>query len=160
MASAIRRPASGGGGGGGGGGGAAVAQAEIALLPSLKNCLVNLPSSLVQLLMNSDTVAQNVIVEVSWRQPVPASVDTKQKPQYTLKSVYLGWTGMQSRTRPGSVALRNGTGSVRGGSAGGRKEQDVALVELDSTFGRLVGLTEGMKVCCTTGLWTLDDMMS
>lgn len=143
MASNTRRPASSGGG--------AVVHAEIALLPSLKNCFVNLPASLVQLLMNSNTIAQNVIVEVSWRQPAPANGDTKQKPPHnTSRSVYLGWTGMQSQTRSSSLSVRDGVGGLRGGIGGGvvRQEQEAAIVEVDSTFGRLVGLTEGMKVCC------------
>ena len=44
MAPAVRRPT-----------GQAV-QAEVSLLQSLKNCLVNLPSSLVSVLVNANTV--------------------------------------------------------------------------------------------------------
>ena len=36
------------------------AQAELILLPNLKNCLLNLPSTLVSVLLNSNTLAQNV----------------------------------------------------------------------------------------------------
>ncbi|KAK5681509.1 Peroxisome biosynthesis protein pex1 [Elasticomyces elasticus] len=116
--------------------------AEIALLPTLKSCLLNLPSSLVSLLLNSNTIAQNVVVELSYRQPSSTS-ETKQKP--TTKSLFLGWTGMQSQTRLTPVVSKDGiSGSSR--NNGGRHEQEVPVVEVDATFGRLLGLTEGTKV--------------
>ncbi|KAK4542104.1 hypothetical protein LTR36_007135 [Oleoguttula mirabilis] len=128
-----------------------VAQAEIALLPNLKSCLLNLPTSLVSLLLNSNTVAQNVVVELSYRQPAaPSSHDPKQKPASTAKSLYLGWTGMQSQAKLAPVVGRDGIAGGRGG--GGRQEQDVAVVEVDATFGRLLGLSEGMKVGVTLHL--------
>ncbi|KAK4898937.1 Peroxisome biosynthesis protein pex1 [Elasticomyces elasticus] len=115
--------------------------AEIALLPTLKSCLLNLPSSLVSLLLNSNTIAQNVVVELSYRQTVPT--DPKQKP--TTKSLFLGWTGMQSQTRLTPVVSKDGiSGSSR--NNGGRHEQELPVVEVDATFGRLLGLNEGMKV--------------
>jgi hypothetical protein len=113
MASAPRKPP-------------ASTQAEVALLPSLKNCLLNLPASLVNVLSNSNAVVQNVVVELSFRQV--AGSDGKPGKQ---QSVFLGWTGMRSQTR----------------RAGPRQEQEVAGVEVDGTFGRLLGLREGMKVC-------------
>lgn len=100
-------------------------QAEVALLPGLKNCLLNLPASLVNVLLNSNAVVQNVVVELSFRQA--AGSDGKPGKQ---QSVFLGWTGMRSQTR----------------RAGPRQEQEVAGVEVDGTFGRLLGLREGMKV--------------
>jgi peroxin-1 len=100
-------------------------QAEVSLLPSLKNCLLNLPSSLVNVLLNSNAVVQNVVVELSFRQA--AGSDGQPGKQ---QSVFLGWTGMRSQTR----------------RAGVRMEQEVPGVEVDGTFGRLVGLREGMKV--------------
>ncbi|KAH9826834.1 putative peroxisome biosynthesis protein (pas1 peroxin-1) protein [Teratosphaeria destructans] len=77
-------------------------QADIALLPTLKNCLLNLPAPLVQLLLNSDSVvAQNVIVELTWRPPPPdpsaAAKQPKPPPPPPQRSVYLGWTGMPSQ---------------------------------------------------------------
>ena len=100
-------------------------QAEVALLPGLKNCLLNLPASLVNVLLNSNAVVQNVVVELSFRQA--AGSDGKPGKQ---QSVFLGWTGMRSQTR----------------RAGPRQEQEVPGVEVDGTFGRLLGLKEGMKV--------------
>ena len=102
-------------------------QAEVSLLPSLKNCLLNLPSSLVNVLLNSNAVVQNVVVELSFKQA--AGSDGKPGKQ---QSVFLGWTGMRSQTRR---------------AVGTRQEQEVAGVEVDGTFGRLLGLREGMKVC-------------
>ncbi|KAF1965021.1 peroxisome biosynthesis protein-like protein (PAS1/Peroxin-1) [Bimuria novae-zelandiae CBS 107.79] len=120
-----------------------VAPAEIALQQSLKNCLVNLPSSLVSVLVNANTVAQNVIVELSYRQPPPpgASESKNTSPQ---KSVFLGWTGMQSKRKLAPVVSREGLSGTRGGPAA--REQDVQTVELDMTFARLIGLNEGQKV--------------
>jgi peroxin-1 len=113
-------------------------QAEVSLLPNLKNCLLNLPSSLVNVLLNSNAVVQNVVVELSFRQA--AGSDGKPGKQ---QSVFLGWTGMRSQTR----------------RAGVRQEQEVAGVEVDGTFGRLVGLREGTKVCffyfAVIGFWFL-----
>jgi peroxin-1 len=120
MASAPRKPP-------------ASSQAEVALLPSLKNCLLNLPSSLVNVLSNANTLAQNVVVELSFKQA--AGSDGKPGKQ---QSVFLGWTGMRSQTR----------------RSGPRQEQEVAGVEVDGTFGRLLGLRDGMKVRVPAPLWS------
>lgn len=116
---------------------------EVVLLPSLKNCLLNLPASLVALLLNSNTIAQNVVVELQYRQPPPAGQDARSKAAATTQSVYLGWTGMQSQTKLSPLIGRDG---IRGGSGGGRGEQEVATVEVDATLARRLGLSEGMKV--------------
>lgn len=121
-------------------------QAELVFLPNLRNCLLNLPSSLVSVLLNSNTVAQNVVVELSYRTPAPqSSQDPKQKQAGILKSVFLGWTGMQSQSKPTSIVGRDGiAASARG--EGGVGKRDIDTVEVDATFGRLIGLNEGMKV--------------
>lgn len=122
-------------------------QAELIFLPNLRNCLLNLPSTLVSVLLNSNTIAQNVVVELSYRAPAPPSStqDPKQKQIGILKSVFLGWTGMQSQSKPTSIVGREGiAASARGEGGGGRREVDT--VEVDATFGRLLGLAEGMKV--------------
>ena len=120
------------------------AQVELVLLPGLRNCLLNLPPSLVAVLLNSNTIAQNVIVELSYRQAATPSQDAKQKTTGVTKSVFLGWTGMQSQSKQAPLVGRDG--SLAQARAGGRQEQEVATVEVDSTFGRLLGLNEGMKV--------------
>lgn len=122
------------------------AQAELVFLPNLKNCLLNLPAALVAVLLNTNTVAQNVIVELTYRSSPPPSSDPKQRASSggVQKSVFLGWTGMQSQTKLAPVVGRDGF--ANSGRNGGRSEQDVATVEVDAGFGRLLGLTEGMKV--------------
>ncbi|CAO2648814.1 Nn.00g097630.m01.CDS01 [Neocucurbitaria sp. VM-36] len=117
-----------------------VVQAEVALQQSLKNCLVNLPPSLVSVLVNANTVAQNVVVELSYRQPPPPGAsDTRNAvPQ---KSVFVGWTGMQSKRRIAPVVGRDG---LRGSQTS--SQQDLPAVEVDTTFARLIGLQEGQKV--------------
>jgi hypothetical protein len=118
------------------------AQAELVLLPNLKNCLLNLPSSLVAVLLNSNTIAQNVIVELSFRQNVPQDSKQQQKPSSISKSVFLGWTGMQSKPKLAPVVGKDGIA----GRDGGRSEKEIPTVEVDGTFARLLGLSEGMKV--------------
>ncbi|KAE8134983.1 P-loop containing nucleoside triphosphate hydrolase protein [Aspergillus pseudotamarii] len=109
--------------------------AEVALVP-LKNCLVNLPPSLVALLVNANTAAQNVIVELQYR---PTS--GKASGNSTQRSCYLGWTGMPSKRKLAPVVGKDGINS--GPSS---REQDISTVELDTTFGRVLGLTEGQRV--------------
>ncbi|KAK1009711.1 Peroxisome biosynthesis protein pex1 [Friedmanniomyces endolithicus] len=135
------------------------AQAEISLLPTLKSCLLNLPSALVAVLLNSNTLAQNVIVELSFRQPFaaapPLTDGSRQRKTPAVgngveKRVWFGWTGLQSQGRLAGLVGREGIKGAKGdggGSGGGLREgQEVAVVEVDATFGRLVGLSEGMKV--------------
>jgi peroxin-1 len=114
---------------------------ELVLLPNLKNCLLNLPASLVALLLNSNTIAQNVVVELQYRQPAPAGQDARSKTAQTAQSIYLGWTGMQSQTKLSPLIGRDG---IRGSS--GRGEQEVSTVEVDATLARRLGLSDGMKV--------------
>ncbi|PWY73700.1 AAA-domain-containing protein [Aspergillus heteromorphus CBS 117.55] len=109
--------------------------AEISLVP-LKNCLVNLPPSLVALLVNANTPAQNVIVELQYR-----STTGKANGSPAQRSCYLGWTGMPSKRKLAPVVGRDGISS--GSSA---REQDISTVELDTTFGRVLGLAEGQRV--------------
>ncbi|KAH7062293.1 P-loop containing nucleoside triphosphate hydrolase protein [Macrophomina phaseolina] len=119
-------------------------QAEVALLHSLKNCLVNLPASLVSVLVNANTVAQNVVVELTYRQPTSDSTATSNGSKSVQRSVFLGWTGMQAQRKPAPVVGRDGIAGSRGTPIG--REQDLAVVELDATFGRLLGLSDSQKV--------------
>ncbi|KAF2732272.1 peroxisome biosynthesis protein-like protein (PAS1/Peroxin-1) [Polyplosphaeria fusca] len=122
---------------------AKVVSAEVALQQSLKNCLVNLPGSLVSVLVNANTIAQNVVVEFSYRQPPPPGV-SDARTSTPLRSVFLGWTGMQSKRKLAPVVSRDGLSGTRGGPAS--REQDISTVEVDTTFARLIGLVEGQKV--------------
>ncbi|KAK9596281.1 Peroxisome biosynthesis protein pex1 [Aspergillus fumigatus] len=108
--------------------------AEVALVP-LKNCLVNLPPSLVSLLVNANTAAQNVIVELQYRH-----ASGRANSNQAQRSCYLGWTGMPSKRKLAPVVGREGI------SSGPMRELDISTVEVDTTFGRLLGLSEGQKV--------------
>lgn len=81
--------------------------------------------------------AQNVIVEVQYQSTAPKSGAGPQQ-----KSAYVGWTGMPSKRKIAPVVSRDGISGVRGAS----RDQDIAVVEVDSTFGRVLGLADGQKV--------------
>lgn len=83
-------------------------------------------------------VAQNVVVELQWRQPVPPSADN-DKPSSVPRSAFVGWTGMQSKPKHAPVVGRDGLS--RGGA-----DQDVPQVEIDGTFARMLGLSGGQKI--------------
>ncbi|KAE9381230.1 putative peroxisome biosynthesis protein PAS1 [Stipitochalara longipes BDJ] len=117
--------------------------AEVSLVHNLKNCFVNLPSSLCSLLVNVNTLAQNVIIELSYRIPLPPnSTQTNGAP--TQRSIYVGWTGMQSKNKPAPVVSRDGISGSRGNTSG--RQQDVSLIEIDATFAHALGLSDGQKV--------------
>ncbi|PHH78292.1 hypothetical protein CDD80_7100 [Ophiocordyceps camponoti-rufipedis] len=105
------------------------ASAELALV-HLKNCLVNLPPSLVSLLVNVDTPVQNVVVELSFKSPPT--------------SVFLGWTGMPSKRRPAPVSRQGIMGS-----RGSIRDQEVQPVEMDAILASALGLSDGQKVTAT-----------
>src|ERR1700761_1657617 len=118
-------------------------QAQIDLVPSLKSCLVNLPVNLVTVLSNANTLAQDVIVELTFRQTLAPSSES-EKPISTPGSVYVGWTGMQSKRKVAPVVGRDGMIGTRSGA--GRGDQDIPIVEVDPIFARLLSLSEGQKV--------------
>ncbi|KAL7818183.1 P-loop containing nucleoside triphosphate hydrolase protein [Trichoderma aethiopicum] len=115
--------------------------AELSLV-HLKNCLVNLPASLVNLLVNVNTPAQNVVVELTYR-PSPSSAQGSGAPKE--QSVFVGWTGMPSKRRAAQLVGRDGLASSRGSS----RDQEVQLVEMDATFANTLGLTDGERVTAT-----------
>lgn len=51
---------------------------------------------------------------------------------------------MQSKRKLTSLVGREGIAGSRGAAVG--REQEVAVVELDATFARLLDITEGTKV--------------
>ncbi|KAK7951329.1 peroxisome biosynthesis protein [Apiospora aurea] len=113
--------------------------AEIALV-HLKNCLVNLPSSLVSLLVNVNTPAQNVVVELSYR---PSNASSQATNGATgQQSIFVGWTGMPSKRRFAPLVSRDGISSSRGSG----RDQEVAAVEIDATLALTLGITDGQKV--------------
>lgn len=107
-------------------------QAEIKLM-ELKNCFVNVPRSIVALLDNA--VVQNVVVELQYKESSSAQV-LKRSNSAPQRSVYVGWTGMASNTKASSITDRTGR----------RPKEEVGIVEIDATFGRVLGLIDGQKV--------------
>ncbi|KAF5239249.1 hypothetical protein FAUST_5014 [Fusarium austroamericanum] len=114
--------------------------AEISL-SHLKSCLVNLPTSLVSLLVNVNTPAQNVIVELSYRDASSTGSGSQQR------SIFVGWTGMPSKRRTAPPGTRDGLNGSRSS-----RDQEVQLVELDATLAKTLGLSEGQKIMATIHL--------
>lgn len=83
--------------------------------------------------------AQNVIIELQYK---PTSGKADGAP--SQRSCFLGWTGMPSKRKLAPVVGRDGINS------GFSREQEISTVELDTTFGRLLGLAEGQKVRATS----------
>ena len=79
---------------------------------------------------------QNVVVELQYR----AASSKGSSPQPALQSIYTGWTGMSSQRRPSSII---GKGTTKTASV---RESECGVVELDATFGQVIGLTEGQRV--------------
>ncbi|OAA61713.1 ATPase, AAA-type, core [Niveomyces insectorum RCEF 264] len=132
--------------------------AELSLV-QLQKCFVNLPSSLVNLLLSVDTPIQNVVIELGYRAsapgpgpgPGPARPDGTTPAQQTQqRSIYVGWTGMPSRRRMAPLVGRDGLANARAGSA--VRDQEVPVVEIDATFAHTLGLHDGQKVTATIHL--------
>ncbi|KAL8749899.1 MAG: hypothetical protein Q9184_006620, partial [Pyrenodesmia sp. 2 TL-2023] len=103
---------------------------------SLKSCLVNLPQSLVDVLVQTNAPAQNVVVEIL----VKDSAASGKNGLAVQRSIYVGWTGMPSTRKSTSFA------SHRHEQGLARIDAEPAIVEVDATFGRMLGLTEGQRV--------------
>lgn len=115
--------------------------AEVALV-HLKNCLVNLPPTLVSLLVNVNTPAQNVVVELSYRAPPANGQPGAGAPP---RSMFVGWTGMPSKRRLASLVGRDGLA----GSRGSLRDHEVQAVEMDATLASILGLFDGQRVTAT-----------
>lgn len=114
--------------------------AELSLV-HLKNCLVNLPSSLVSLFVNINTPAQNVVVELNYRTPSPSG-SSQSNGASSQRSIFVGWTGMPSKRKLASLVGRDGISASRGSA----RDQEVASVEIDATLASTIGLHDGQKV--------------
>ncbi|KAL8840444.1 MAG: hypothetical protein Q9170_001320 [Blastenia crenularia] len=103
---------------------------------SLKNCLANLPQSLINVFANTNTPAQDVIVEILIKDATVSDKDQRTG----QRSVYVGWSGMPSTQKPTINT------NYRYQSAPNSKDVRREELELDSSFGRTLGLAEGQKV--------------
>ncbi|RKF64450.1 Peroxisome biosynthesis protein PAS1 [Erysiphe neolycopersici] len=121
--------------------------AEISLV-HLNNCLVNLPVSLCSLLNSVNNLAQNVIVELTYR--AHTSVENSNNDSSYSRSVYVGWTGFQSRRKLVPIINKNTIrGSFLGGGGG---DQEVPLIEIDYNFARTLDIADGQKITASLHL--------
>ena len=56
------------------------------------------------------------------------------------QSIYVGWSGMPSQKKPQSSIGKGGNRS------GPTRDQEAGVVELDATFGRMIGLSPGQRL--------------
>ena len=87
---------------------------------SLKNALINVPPRIEAALTASNTLAQDVVIQISWKEAAKE------------KNVYVGWTGVSCRKIASPV--------------GSRKSENVAMFDIDPAFAGNVGLKEGTRV--------------
>jgi len=109
--------------------------------------MVNLPSALTAVLENANTVSHTIVTGqtdntniTKAAQNVIVEVRSRDEPSLPQKSMYAGWTGMSSQRKLVSVVGKN---SKAGAPS---REREVALLEVDSTFGKLLGFVDGQKV--------------
>lgn len=88
--------------------------------------------------------AQNVVVELQYR-PTSSASNSQSNASHPQKCSYVGWTGMPSKRRLAPVVNKDGISGARGSS----REQEIPTVEIDSTFGRVLGLSDGQRVIIT-----------
>lgn len=87
------------------------------------------------LLINCQVV-QNIVVELQYKESSSTVQVSKRPNGVPQRSVYVGWTGMASTVKTTSIVDRTGR----------RPKEETGLVEIDSTFGRMLGLLDGQKV--------------
>ncbi|KAK3950387.1 P-loop containing nucleoside triphosphate hydrolase protein [Pseudoneurospora amorphoporcata] len=119
--------------------------AEISLV-HLQNCFVNLPPSLASLLSNVNTPAQNVIVELNYRVQSAPDAIAQGVPASVNKNIFVGWTGMPSKRKVNPLVGSHGIDRTRSTSS---RDQEIPLVEMDTTLAGTLGLKEGQKVMAT-----------
>jgi peroxin-1 len=84
--------------------------------------------------------AQNAIVELQYIELVSSVPGSKDNSVASQRSVYVGWTGMSSKRKVSSAI---GRGSSRDSTG---RDVEANVVEIDSTFARTIGLTQGQRV--------------
>ncbi|KAI1333182.1 AAA-domain-containing protein [Xylariaceae sp. FL0255] len=117
---------------------AASTAAEVSLVTNLKSCLVHIPASLVNVLVNSNTIVQNVVVELNYRSSVLSDGSGQPNPSSAQQSIFVGWSGMSSKRKLAPLVDRDGITNGR--------DREVPSVEIDVTLASTLGLTEGQKV--------------
>jgi hypothetical protein len=89
-------------------------------------------------------LVQNVVVELQHRslKQTTGSKNSKNTEILGQRSIFVGWTGMPSQRRLGR-GMGNG-----GGRLASSDFVETPTVEIDATFGRLMGLADKQKVEC------------
>lgn len=109
--------------------------AQVRLSPQIKSGFANLPPAWVNALWDTrrdQRAASEVVLELSWSAPAPDSGETKRY------SAYVGWIGGSSAN---ATALPSPLKSSEPSPAVAHQ-----IIELDSFFGRGLGLQDGQKV--------------
>lgn len=83
------------------------------------------------------------MVELSYRPP-PSPISNPPNAPPAQRSVFVGWTGFASKRKLAPIVSRDGISGTRGSTS--NRDQEVALVEIDATFARILGLSDGQKV--------------
>ena len=96
----------------------------IASFASLRNALIDIPPKLEAALNASNTFAQNVIVQISWKE---AGKD---------KNAYAGWTGVSCRKTFSPLGPR-------------KNDPTTAMFNIDPVFAANIGLREGTRAQLT-----------
>jgi peroxin-1 len=95
----------------------------IASFSSLRNALIDIPPKIEAALNASNTFAQNVIMQISWKD---AGKD---------KNAYAGWTGVSCRKTSSPL--------------GPRKNDMTGMFNIDPAFAANLGLREGTRAQLT-----------
>ncbi|KAL9595214.1 MAG: hypothetical protein Q9219_006580 [cf. Caloplaca sp. 3 TL-2023] len=101
---------------------------------SLRNCLVNLPHSLISVIAATNSPAQDVIIEILVNEA------SSQSAQPGPRSIYVGWSGIPCTRKPTSYI------GYRSESVFASNEVGREIVEIDRDFGGLLGLAEDQRV--------------
>jgi peroxin-1 len=96
----------------------------IAAFASLRNALINVPPKIEAALNASNTFAQNVVIQISWKD---GGKD---------KNAYTGWTGVSCRKTMSPVGLR-------------KNDAALPMFDIDPAFAANIGLREGTRVQLT-----------
>ena len=76
-----------------------------------------------------------MVVELQYREEPHAQVSRRSNGA-SQRSVYVGWTGMASTAKSTSITEKTGR----------RSKEEIGVVEIDATFGLVLGLIDGQKV--------------
>ncbi|KAI9021917.1 P-loop containing nucleoside triphosphate hydrolase protein [Hyaloraphidium curvatum] len=109
--------------------------AQVRFSPSIKSGFANLPPAWVNALWDTrkDLRSNDVVLELSWSTP---SADGKEAKRNTA---YVGWAG-------GSSGAGTLPPILKSEASGGPTNVTHQLIELDSFFGKGLGLQDGQKV--------------